>query len=367
MFWLMGQNHLSNLLSKMALWALKVKLPMDWLVKATVYKQFCGGENEVEYAGVLANMQRQHLFAILDYSVEGKESEADFEHTYQVLLSLVGQAKKYPNIPCICLKMTGLVSFSLLEKKSNGVLLSEEEKKQWELLLVRLDRLCEQCRQADLPLYIDAEESWIQPAIDRVVETLMSRYNKQKALVYQTIQMYRWDRLQYLKDLYEQAIQQSYYLGIKIVRGAYLEKERLRAFEQGYKSPIQPNKESTDLDYHQAILFCFERLAHVEICLGTHNEESCLYMTQLMELSNKPKNTPGIWFSQLYGMSDHISYNLAAQGYHVSKYLPFGPVKHTMPYLIRRAQENSSIAGQMGKEYGLYVKELQRRKNKSAS
>lgn len=361
-FWLMGQNTLSSILSNCAVFLLKIHFPIEWLIKKTVYQQFCGGETAEEYGKILLEMKKNNMHAILDYSVEGNEQEVDFEHTKSVLISLLDQAKDNSTIPCICLKVTGLARFLILEKVSANQSLSSDEQKEWDRVLDRMHDIALQCLHFNKPLYIDAEESWIQPAIDFICEQLMEKYNTQKIIVYTTLQMYRHDRLPYLEQLFQNAQRLGYKLGVKLVRGAYLEKENKRALDMGYVSPIHTSKNATDADYQKASDFCFDHRDYIDVCLGTHNETSCLHIIDRMGSSGLPNNYQGIWFSQLFGMSDHISYNLSTRGYQVSKYLPFGPVKKTMPYLIRRAEENSSIAGQMSKEFLVYDKEIKRRK-----
>jgi proline dehydrogenase len=261
------------------------------------------------------------------------------------------------------MKMTAIGSFELLEKITSNDVLSKDEQREWDKMKNRLEVICKASYEADKPIYIDAEESWIQAAVDRLAEEMMSKYNKNKAIVFTTLQLYRWDRIDYFKQLIEQARSGSYKLGIKIVRGAYLEKERERARRLGYKSPINDTKAETDREYNKALEIFIENIDVVEICVGTHNEESCKLLVQAMAENKLLNNHPHIYFSQLYGMSDNISFNLANAGYNVSKYLPFGPVESTLPYLARRAEENTAIAGQMSKELEIIVKERRRRKS----
>jgi proline dehydrogenase len=261
------------------------------------------------------------------------------------------------------MKMTGIGSFELLEKITAGDVLSEDEKQDWKKLKNRLDVICKAANESGKPIYIDAEESWIQGATDSLAEEMMAKYNKKKAIVFTTLQMFRWDRIDYLNQLIEQARSGSYILGIKIVRGAYLEKERERARKLGYRDPTNPTKSATDKEYNKAIKLFIENIDVVELCLATHNEYSCTLMTQYLAEKKLPNNHPHIYFSQLYGMSDHVSFNLAKAGYNVSKYLPYGPVKSTLPYLSRRAEENTAIAGQMSKELEIIVNERNRRKS----
>jgi len=361
-FLLTKSPFLVKFLSRTAKFTMAIGLPVKPFIKATVFKQFCGGEKKEEYLNVIGNLGQAAIGAILDYSVEGRQDENAFENTQKELIKIIEQARNNDNIPCTCMKMTAIGSCELLEKVTATQTLSKREKQAWEKLMVRLDRICKAACEADKPIYIDAEESWIQDATDRLAEQMMLKYNREKAIVFTTLQLYRWDRIDYLKKMIVQARQHSYRLGIKFVRGAYLEKERERASALGYPSPVNSSKVATDDEYNMAINAFIDNIDVMEICLGTHNEYSCQLLINCMAAKEIPNNHPHIWFSQLFGMSDHISYNLAKAGYNVSKYLPFGPVKSTLPYLARRAEENTAIAGQMSKELEIIVKERQRRK-----
>jgi len=362
-FRLTKNPFLVKFLSQAAKFTLSIGLPVKPLIKATVFKQFCGGEKKEEYSKVIAKLSKAAIGTILDYSVEGTKDEVGFEDTKKELLNIIEQSKANPNIPCTCMKMTAIGSFELLEKISANKTLSEDEQREWNKIKNRLDVICKASYQTDKPIYIDAEESWIQAAIDQLAEEMMSKYNKNKAIVFTTIQLYRWDRIDYFKRLIEQARSGSYKLGMKIVRGAYLEKEGERARRLGYKSPINATKSETDKEFNKALELFIENIDVVEICVGTHNENSCKMLVQYMSENKLANNHPHIYFSQLYGMSDNISFNLANAGYNVSKYLPFGPVESTLPYLARRAEENTAIAGQMSKELEIIVKERKRRKS----
>ena len=350
-------------LSQAAKWALAMGLPVKSLIKATVFKQFCGGEQKKEYSEVICKLGDSDIGTILDYSVEGTEDEAGFESTKRELLRIVEQSKSDPNIPCTCMKMTAIGSFDLFKKVSANEPLSTEEIREWEKVKSRLEDICKASYQAGKPIYIDAEESWIQTAIDELAEEMMSRYNRAKAIVFTTLQLYRWDRNDYFLRLIQLARSEGYKPGIKIVRGAYLEKERERAKRYGYRSPINATKEDTDREYDKSVEIFIGNIDVVEICVGTHNEASCRLLIELMAEKDLPSDHPHIYFSQLYGMSDNISFNLAKAGYNVSKYLPFGPVESTLPYLARRAEENTAIAGQMSKELEIIAKERRRRKS----
>ena len=361
-FGLTKSPFLVKFLSQVAKLTLSMGLPVKPLIKATVFRQFCGGEKKEEYSKVIAKLGKAAIGTILDYSVEGTEDEVGFEGTKKELLNIIEQSKSNPNIPCTCMKMTAIGLFEIFEKVTSNDVLSKDEQREWNKVKNRLEDICKASCQAGKPIYIDAEESWIQAAIDRLAEEMMSTYKKDKAIVFTTLQLYRWDRIDYFERLIEQARSGSYKLGIKIVRGAYLEKERERARHLGYKSPVNATKSETDREYNKAVEIFIDNIDVVEICVGTHNENSCKLLVQYMTENNLANNHPHIYFSQLYGMSDNISFNLANAGYNVSKYLPFGPVESTLPYLARRAEENTAIAGQMSKELDIIVKERRRRK-----
>ncbi len=361
-FKLTKNPFLVKILSKVAKITLALGLPVKSIIKATVFKQFCGGEKKEEYTKVISELGQASIGTILDYSVEGSEDEASFENTKQKLLGLIEQSKSDPNIPCTCMKMTAIASLELLEKISSKKVLSQNEQLEWDKIQERLDMICRASFKADKPIYIDAEETWIQEPIDRMVETMMAKYNKKRAIVFTTLQLYRWDRNDYFEGLIKAARSESYKLGIKIVRGAYLEKERERAALMGYRSPINDTKEDTDHEYNKSVEIFISNIDVVEICVGTHNEDSCKLLARYMANNQLANNHPHIYFSQLYGMSDTISFNLSNAGYNVSKYLPFGPVESTLPYLTRRAEENTAIAGQMSKELEIIEKERKRRK-----
>jgi proline dehydrogenase len=361
-FLLTKHPFLVKFLSKAAKLSLSMGLPVKPLIKATVFRQFCGGESPDEYGQVIAQLGRAGIGAILDYSVEGGGDEAGFEETKGAIIQTIQRAGSQNNIPFACMKMTGIGAASLLEKKTADDTLSKEDLLAWERLKKRLTAICEKASQEGTPVYIDAEESWIQGAIDMLAEEMMLSFNGKKTIVFTTLQLYRTDRLAYFKRLMENARQNAFRLGIKIVRGAYMEQERERARQQGYPSPIFPDKLATDRAFDDTIRLFMDHLDEVEICVGTHNENSCKLLTDLMAEKSIPNDHPHIYFSQLYGMSDHISYKLAHAGYNVTKYLPFGPVASTLPYLARRAEENTAIAGQMSKELEIIARERQRRK-----
>jgi proline dehydrogenase len=361
-FKLTKSPFLVKFLSQAAKLTLSMGLPVKPIIKSTVFKQFCGGENESEYTAVVRKLGQSGIGTILDYSVEGTEDETGFEATKRELLKIIEKSKTNPDIPCTCMKMTAIGPFKLYQKVSANEALTMEDQREWDKVRSRLETICDASFSADKPIYIDAEESWIQQAIDDLTEEVMSRYNQNKAIVFTTLQLYRWDRNDYFLELIRRAQTGGYKLGIKIVRGAYIEKERERAKRNGYRSPINATKKETDREYDKAVEIFIDNIDVVEICVGTHNEASCRLLLKLMAEKQLPNDHPHIYFSQLYGMSDNISFNLANAGYNVSKYLPFGPVESTLPYLARRAEENTAIAGQMSKELEIIIKERNRRK-----
>jgi len=336
-------------------------LPITWLVKATVYRQFVGGETLDSCAPTVEKLQKGKVFSILDYSVEGKEDDDDIAAALEETLKSIKNAASNPYIPFAVFKPTAFAKTVALEALSSGSVASQDELKEGEKFRERINILCKTAFEHDVPLLIDAEDTWYQSFIDSVVLDMMQQYNKEKAIVFNTYQMYRKDRLEMLQRDYERAVRNGFYLGAKFVRGAYMEKERDRARKLQYPDPIQPDKESTDRDYDQALAFSVEHIDRISVFSGTHNENSNLYLVRLMEKSGLQPNDPRIWFSQLYGMSDHISFNLADNDYNVAKYLPYGPVRFVLPYLMRRAEENTSVKGQTGRELRLLRQEMLRR------
>ncbi|MGZ4049534.1 MAG: proline dehydrogenase family protein [Bacteroidia bacterium] len=344
--------------------AIKMHLPIKGMIKATIFKQFCGGENIQECDKAIAELGKFNIGTILDYSVEGKETEKDFDACTTETIATIKKAKDNKFIPFCVFKVTGLARFDLLEKVTGKETLSSEEQSEFARIQQRVNSICKAAHDAGVPIFIDAEESWIQTAIDDLANQMMALYNIEKPIVYNTFQLYRKDRLSYLKHSLELANQQNYFLGAKLVRGAYMEKERARAIEKNYPSPIQDSKENTDKDYDEALAFCAEHINKIAICAGTHNESSSMRLANLMLENKIEMSNRHIYFSQLLGMSDHISFNLANAGYNVAKYVPYGPVNEVLPYLIRRAQENTSVKGQTGRELSLIIKEKERRKGK---
>jgi len=342
--------------------ALKAHLPVEGLIRATVFDHFCGGTTEEDCLPVVDKMYTKGVSSVLDYSVEAKEEEAEFDKALEKTLKTIDFAKEKKAIPFAVFKPTGFGRFILWQKLGEGATFTLEEAAEWSRVVARFELVCKTAHENNVALLIDAEESWMQDAADDLVADMMAKYNKEKAIVFNTLQMYRWDRLDYLKKLHERAKAQGFYIGMKIVRGAYMEKENKRAAEMGYMSPICISKEATDINYDDAIAYMAEHIDSMAIFAGTHNEDSSY---KLMKLMTKKGIAPGderIWFGQLYGMSDNISFNLAAHGYNVAKYLPFGPVRDVMPYLIRRAEENTSVAGQTSRELNLLKAERKRRR-----
>lgn len=340
---------------------LGLKLGFKGLIKSTIFKQFVGGENIADCNKTIEQLGKYNIGTILDYSVEGKESETDFDNCCKETIETIHRAKNDKNIPFSVFKVTGLARFALLEKVTAKQNLNSEESAEYERVRERVRKICEEAYTNKQPLFIDAEESWIQQAIDDLANENMARYNKNEAIVYNTFQLYRKDRLAYLKTSLEMGKANGYHVGAKLVRGAYMEKERARAAEMNYPSPIQDTKANSDKDYDLAVEFCVENIDRMGLCAGTHNEKSSLLLVDLMKKKNIAANDKRIFFSQLLGMSDHISYNLSQNGYNVAKYVPYGPVKEVLPYLIRRAQENTSVKGQTGRELSLIIKEKERR------
>lgn len=342
--------------------ALKAHLPVEGLIRSTVFDHFCGGINEVDCLSVVDRMYTKGVSSVLDYSVEGKEEEAQFDAALDMTLRTIDFAKEREAIPFAVFKPTGFGRFALYQKIGEGKELTEAEKEEWNRVVARFEKVCKTAYEKDVALLIDGEESWMQDAADDLVAEMMQKYNKEKAIVFNTLQMYRWDRLDYLKKLHERAKAEGFHIGMKLVRGAYMEKENNRAEEKGYKSPICASKQATDENYDAAVLYMINHIDRMAIFAGTHNENSSYTLMQLMNEKGIAKNDTRIFFGQLYGMSDNISYNLAEHGYNVAKYLPFGPVRDVMPYLIRRAEENTSVAGQTSRELDLIKKERTRRK-----
>jgi proline dehydrogenase len=345
--------------------ALKFSLPgTKFLIKHSIFKQFCGGETIAECKPVIAELGRYHIGTILDYSVEGTGNDQSFDRTRDEILATIKLAATTPNIPFSVFKVTGLMPTSLLEKVQAGAALIETEQATFERGRQRLDALCASAHQHGVRLFVDAEESWFQQTIDDLAEAMMQRYNQERAIVWNTYQLYRHDRLEALQGAHDRAEQAGYYLGVKLVRGAYMEKEARTAKQRGYQNPINPSKQHTDDLYNESLRYCVAHIERISLCAGTHNEASSLLLTQLMQEAGLAPGDERVWFAQLYGMSDNLSYNLAHAGYHTAKYVPYGPVEAVMPYLLRRADENTAISGQSSREFLLIQRELRRRQGR---
>ena len=336
--------------------------PIVWGMRPTIYSVFCGGNTLEEATRKINKLNEFGVNSVLDYGVEAKDIEEDFDRTAHHVMMAIDYADEHRAVNVVSSKFTGMIRSGLLEKLHACEELSADEKTEYERALARIEQVCAYAYQHDVSLFVDAEESWIQNPLDELTYSLMNKYNNKRPIIYNTIQLYRKDRLEFLKNAAAQSKQDGIIYAVKLVRGAYMEKEALRAKEKGYENPIQNSKIETDADYDASVLFAIDNLEHVAICVATHNEESTLLTTRLMQEKNIPNNHPHIHFSQLLGMSDHISFNLAKEGYNASKYMPYGPVKDVIPYLIRRAQENTSVAGQMSRELKLLKQEVRRRR-----
>ncbi|MBV4358544.1 proline dehydrogenase family protein [Pinibacter aurantiacus] len=360
--------------------AIKLRLPVKGLIRSTIFQQFVGGETLEQTKSVAETLGKYHVQVILDYGVEGgNDGEQGFDHSTEEFLRVINYAATQKNIPFMSIKVTGLARFELLENinalmnKQRGDLLqcydkalqqlSAEEKAEWQRVVDRVEKISKAGYEKNVGVLVDAEETWIQEPVDALTTKMMEKFNHKSIVIYNTLQMYRHDRLQFLEEALQMAIERKYVLGAKIVRGAYMEKERDRAEEMGYPSPIQPNKEATDRDYNAAVDLCVDNINNVALIVASHNEYSNLFVTEELLLKGFPLDHPHVHFSQLYGMSDNITFNLAKAGCSVSKYLPFGPIKDVVPYLMRRAEENSSLSGQTGRELSLIEKEIKRRAN----
>ncbi|MFT4525608.1 MAG: proline dehydrogenase [Granulosicoccus sp.] len=361
LFSLVGSPAMVKLGSGAVSLALGLHLPVKGLIRQTVFKQFCGGESIEKSEGTIARLYASDIRTILDFSAEGKETESDFNRAAKETMASIEKAKEDLRIPFGVFKPTGLARMGLLEKLNKGERLSKEEEKEKDLVMLRIRGIILSGVEHDVPVHVDAEETWIQDAVDDIVYDLMLEFNREKVMVFNTVQLYRNDRLDYLKNTIDRAKKDGIKSGFKLVRGAYMEKERERAEKMGYPSPIHKTKEDTDRDYDLAIDVCLDNYPDVSVFAGTHNEKSSAHLAEEVIKRGIDKGDMRIFFAQLYGMSDHISYNLAKQGFNVLKYVPYGPISDVMPYLIRRAEENTSVAGQTGRELSLIDQELKRR------
>jgi len=362
LFKLIKNEPLVKLSTGLTKFALKNHIPIEGLIKTTVFDHFCGGVTEKDTLPLVNKLYERGVYSILDYSVEGADDEATFDKTLKKNIELIEFAKNRPEIPFVVFKPTGMGRFEIYEKVSAGNKLNSHELQEWNRIVERYDKISQKAKEANIPLMIDAEETWMQKAADDLSEKMMKKYNKEKPIVYNTLQLYRKDRLAYLKELHKKAKEEGFKIGMKLVRGAYMEKERERAKKLGYEDPICVDKKATDENFNATQAYMIENINDMSIYSGTHNEESSLFLTKLIDKYKLSKNDKRIWFGQLMGMSDHITFNLAHLGYNTSKYIPFGPVKDVMPYLIRRAEENTSVTGQTNRELELLSIERKRRK-----
>ena len=363
LFKAIGMNWLVKLGPGLVKFSFDIGLPIKGLIKATVFRQFCGGESMNECEWKMKQLHSYDVGSILDYSIEGKTKQEEFDETADEVIRTIHKSKNERSlIPFCVFKPTGLARLELLTKVEAKEKLTDAEQTEYDRTVARIEKVCRTAYENNVRIFIDAEQTWIQGTLDEIITQMMMKFNKEKCIVYNTLQMYRHDRVDYLKKLYEHAVANNYIIGQKLVRGAYMEKERERAEQMGYQSPICATKEASDKSYDDGLRFCLEHLDRINICAGTHNEESCYLLAQLMAEKGIAKNDERIFFSQLLGMSDHISFNLAHDKYNVVKYLPYGPIKAVLPYLFRRAQENTSAKGQAGRELRLISKEVARRK-----
>ncbi len=365
MYWLfaaMNNNFLVSNGTKLVDLAFKLHLPVKFIIKPTIFDHFCGGETIADCEGTIKELADYGIGTILDYSVEGEKNERSFDKTAAEIMATIDKAASTPSIPFSVFKVTGVADSGILEKTQDKKKLSEKEQSALDKAWERVDKICRHANQKKVRIFIDAEETWIQDVIDEMADTMMERYNEHQVIVYNTYQLYRHDRLNAIKKAYKRAMEGGYLIGAKLVRGAYMEKERREAKAANQPDPINPTKAATDKLFNDALAFCVERTDRIAICNGTHNEESTYLLMELMERHRIKPGDPSIYFAQLYGMSDNISYNLAKAGYNVAKYVPYGPVEAVMPYLTRRAQENTAIAGQSSREFNLIKKERERRK-----
>lgn len=364
LFRMISKEPLVRIGTVMTKFALNAKLPVEGLIRATVFDHFCGGINEEDSMPTVDKLYDAGVYSVLDYSVEGKEEEEVFDRTANKVMQLTKFAKNKEAMPFSVYKPTGFGRFKVFQKITENETLTEAEAKEWQNIVERYDEVSRMASENDIRVLIDSEHSWMQGAADDLCEEMMVKYNKEKPIVFNTLQLYRWDRFDYLKEQHRKAKEKGYKLGFKIVRGAYLEVENERAIEKKYPTPICHSKKDTDDNFNEVMTYILENLDDISIFIGTHNEHSNYLAMELMDQMGIDKKDDRVWFGQLYGMSDHITFNLGKLGYNVAKYVPFGPVKDVMPYLIRRAEENTSVAGQTSRELNLLKRERERRKIK---
>ena len=362
-FSVVNNPTISSIATSLAKAGLALHLPVKGLIKSTVFQHFCGGEDIAQSERTIQTLSKFHVGTILDFSAEGAHTEEGFDRTTDEILKTLDKAKSNPAIPFTVFKSTGLVSIDLLTKVQSKESLTTEEEEAFQHFHDRVEKICKKAYDYDVPVMIDAEDSWIQNPIDELSYEMMKKYNQKRAIVFNTYQMYRRDMLDNLRNAYHIATMHNYFLGVKMVRGAYMEKEAERAEKMGYSNPIHPNKQATDDSFNKGLAFCIDNKQRVSLMCGSHNEYSNQYLAVLMEKHSMNPSDSRVWFAQLLGMSDNISFNLAKAGYNVAKYVPYGPVELVMPYLIRRASENTSVAGQSSRELTMIRKELARRRN----
>lgn len=360
-FTLMNKGFLVKIGTRVTNLALKLHLPVEGLIKKTIFSMFCGGESIKDCLPIIEKMYDMHVYSVLDFSSEGKDDESQFDKALKIKMELIEFAKERKEVPFTVFKPTGLGRFAIWEKKSSDEELSSEENEEWNRIVERVDKICSLAHKLDTRILVDAEETWMQTAADDLLEEMMRKYNQERVIIYNTLQCYRWDRLQYVKDLHKRGQNRNFKVGVKLVRGAYMEKENARAHKMDYPTPICENKEATDVNFNAVLYYTMQNLDEMALYIGTHNEVSSYLAMQIMDEKDMDKRDDRIWFSQLYGMSDHITYNLALNGFNSAKLMPFGPIRDVIPYLIRRAQENSSVQGQTGRELALLKEEKQRR------
>lgn len=362
LFRMMSKPWVARYGAALALWAVKFRLPFaETIVKNTIFEHFVGGTTLLDSQPNIDRLAAHQVLTILDYGAEGKTEELDFNYTMNENLRAIDFASRSKHIPVVSTKMTGLARHGLLERIQHATALTKEEIAEYRNVLKRIDAICYHAAQKGVSVFIDAEESWIQDSIDHLVWLMMKRYNRKRAVVYNTFQLYRNDRLQFLLESYDRSRESGFLLGAKLVRGAYMNKERLRAQEMGYPDPINPDKNTADDHYNTALRFCLDHYQHIALCNASHNAASALLQAELMEKKGIPRDHPHAIFSQLFGMSDNLTFNLAQAGFRVGKYLPYGQVREVIPYLIRRAQENSAVTGDVGRELTLVSREIKRR------
>ena len=362
LFKTISNPKVSSLLTHLVKFALLIRLPITKIIKNTIYKHFCGGETIIDSKKTIDRLWKSSIGTILDYSAEGKETEIDFNNVLNEAIQVIRASKENKKIPFVVFKLTGLIRFKILEKLNNNDILNFNDQEKYNSFKERINIICNEIVLSKTPILIDAEESWIQDAIDNIVLDLMKKYNNDDILIYNTLQFYRKDRIEYLNRILKQSNKESFKLGLKLVRGAYHQQEIDRAKQRNYSIPVHLNKEDTDKDFNQSLIKCLDNIDRVSICAGTHNEESSKLLIKLMKDKGLKNNDKRIYSAQLLGMSDNISYNLSTENFNVSKYVPYGPVKDMIPYLTRRAEENTSISNQMGRELINIIEEKKRRK-----